>query len=103
MRQHDEMLAKQAREQGQQARARTQSEAGLARKRRAAEIRHFERSRQWDRQREDIHPVEVLERLTSMESKKPSDLALPPAIPDAEPDRPVRVLPIRPVREEPLP
>ena len=29
-----------------------------------------EQSRQWDRQREDIHPAEVLERLASVETKK---------------------------------
>jgi len=70
MRKHDEMQAEVAREQGRQARARTQSEAGQARKRRSAEIRQVEQSRQWDRQREDIHPAEVLERLASAESKK---------------------------------
>src|SRR5438270_11963302 len=49
MRKHDEMMARIAREQGQQARARTQEEAGHARKRRSAEIRASEHSRQWDR------------------------------------------------------
>src|SRR5437588_1867843 len=66
MRKHDEMMARIAREQGQQARARTQEEAGHARKRRSAEIRASEHSRQWDRQREDIHPAEVLERLAAV-------------------------------------
>jgi transposase len=103
MRKHDEMMAHLARELGQQTRARIQSEAGLARKRRAAEIRQAEHSRQWDHQREDIHPAEVLERLTSLESTKPAPPKLPPAVPDAEPDRPVRVLPVRTFREEPLP
>jgi hypothetical protein len=73
------------------------------RKRRSAQIRASEQSRQFDRQREEIHPAEVFERLTSVESKKPSGLKLPPAVPDAEPDRPVRALPIRTLREEPLP
>jgi Mu transposase, C-terminal len=103
MRQHDEMQAEVAREQGRQARARTQSEAGQARKRRSAEIRQVEQSRQWDRQREDIHPAEVLERLARAESKKPARPKLPPAVPDADPDRPVRALPVRTFREEPLP
>jgi hypothetical protein len=103
MRKHDEMQARIAREQGQQARARIQSEAGRARKRRAAAIRQAEHSRQWDRQREDIHPAEILERLTSLESTKPARPKLPPAVPDAEPDRPVRVLPVRTLREEPWP
>ena len=100
---HDEMQDKIAREQGQQARARIQSEARQARKRRAAEIRQAEHSRQWDRQQEDIHPAEVLERLASIESKKPKVAPLPPARPDADPDRPVRTLRIRTLREEPLP
>src|SRR6266700_2169260 len=93
MRTQDAMQAKIAREQGQQARARIQSAAGRARKRRAAEIRQAEHSRQWDRQREDIHPAEVLERLTSLESTKLTLSTLPPAVPDADADRPVRVLP----------
>jgi hypothetical protein len=97
MRKHDETLAKAAHEQGREVRARIQDEAGSHRKRRAARIRQVEQSRQWDRQREDIHPAEVLERLAGVEAKKPSGVKLPPAIPDAEPDRPVRVLPIRPM------
>jgi Mu transposase, C-terminal len=102
MHKHDESEAKASRAQGHQARARIQEEAGSHRKRRSTRIRQVEQSRQWDRQREDIHPAEVLERLASVASKKPSGLTLPPAVPDAEPDRPVRVLPIRPVREEPV-
>jgi hypothetical protein len=103
MRKHDEMHARIAREHGREVRARMQGEAGAARKRRAASIRHTEQGRQWDRQRADLHPADVLERLASLEAQKPSGLTLPPAIPDAEPDRPVRVLPIRPVRKEPAP
>jgi hypothetical protein len=103
MRQHDEIEARLAREQGREVRARTQDEAGHARKRRSAEIRQVEHSRQWDRQREDIHPAEVLERLANIESKKAASPNLPPAVPDADPDRPVRVLPVRTFREEPLP
>jgi hypothetical protein len=77
--------------------------AGSHRKRRSAEIRASEQSRQWDRQREDIHPAEVIERLASVQAKKPAVSTLPPAVPDADPDRPVRALPIRTFREEPLP
>ena len=103
MRKHDEIEAKAAREQGREVRARIQDEARAHRKRRSAEIRAREQSRQWDRQREDMHPAEVLERLASIEAKKPKAAALPPAVPDADPDRPVRVLPMRTLREEPLP
>jgi hypothetical protein len=102
MRKHDETAAKIAREQGREVRARIQGEAGGARKRRAAEIRQAEQSRQWDRQREDIHPAEVLERLVSLSPKQGAPVVLPPARPDADPDRPVRTLRIRYVqREEP--
>jgi transposase len=95
MRQHDEQQAKIAREQGLPVRARIQDEAGAARRRRSTEIQASEQARQWDRQREDIHPSEVLERLASVEAKKPKVATLPPAIPDADPDRPVRSLHIR--------
>jgi hypothetical protein len=103
MRKQDEIEAKAAREQGREVRARIQGEAGKGSKRRAAYIRQVKQSRQWDPQREDIHPVEVLERLANIEAKKPKVAPLPAAVPDAEPDRPVRVLPIRTLREEPLP
>jgi hypothetical protein len=102
MRKHDETLAKAAHEQGREVRARIQGEAGSARKRRSAEIRHVEQSRQWDRQREDIHPADVLERLASVEAKKQAKPILPPATPDADPDRPVRPLRVRILPEEPL-
>jgi Mu transposase, C-terminal len=100
MRKHDEEQAKIAREQGLPVRARIQDEAGSARKRRSAEIRQIEQSRQWDRQRQDIHPAEVVEQLASIEAKKRKVAPLPEARPDAEPDRPVRILAVRTMREE---
>jgi hypothetical protein len=103
MRKHDESEAKAAHAQGQQVRARMQEAAGSHRQRRRTRIRQVEQSRQWDRQREDLHPADVLERLARLEATQPSGLTLPPAVPDAEPDRPVRVLPIRPMRKEPAP
>jgi hypothetical protein len=103
MREHDEMQAKIAREQGLPVRARIQDEAGHARKRRSAEIRASEQARQWDRQRQDMHPAEVVERLASIEANKRAMPILPPAVPDADPDRPVRALAVRTFREEPLP
>jgi len=101
MRKYDEEQEALARTQGQQTRARIQEEAGRGRKRRNAEIRQVERGRQWDRQREEIHPAEVLERLASVEEKKPAQTKLPPAVRDTDPDRPVRSLRIRTLREEP--
>src|SRR5262249_60791188 len=92
-----------AREQGHRARPGIRRAAGEPGNGGAAEIRQAEHSRQWDRQREDIHPAEVLERLTSLESTKLTLSKLPPAVPDADADRPVRVLPVRTFREEPLP
>jgi hypothetical protein len=79
-------------------------EAASSRKRRSAEIRASEQARQWDRQRRDIHPAEVAQRLASIEAPIPKVVRLSEAVPDADPDRPVRVLPVRYVqREEPLP
>jgi Mu transposase, C-terminal len=104
MRKHDEEQRNLAREQGLPVRARIQDEAWAARRRRSTEIRASEQARQWDRQRQDIHPAEVVEHLARIETKKLAPPKLPPAVPDAEPDRPVRVLPIRYVqREEPQP
>ena len=103
MRKHDEKQAKLARSQGREVRSRIQDEAAHARKRRSTEIRANEQARQWDRQREEIHPAEVIERLASFEAKKNIPASLPPAVPDTDPDRPVRVLPVRTFREEPLP
>ena len=101
MRKHDEALAKEAREQGQEVRARIQKEAGQVRKRRSAEIRAQEQSRQWDRQRNDIHPGHVLETLATLEAKKQTVKPAPEPVPDAESDHPIRVLPVRMLPEEP--
>jgi hypothetical protein len=103
MRKHDEEQAKIAREQGLPVRARIQNEAGAARRRRSAEIRASEQARQWDRQRQDIHPAIVSEHLAEIQAKKLAPPKLPKAVPDAEPDRPVHVLPVRMTREEPHP
>jgi transposase len=103
MRKHDEEQAKIARAQGRQTRARIQQEARTAGKRRKAEVKAGEKARQWDRQRSDIHPADVLSRLASLEAKEPPELTLPPAVPDEDADRPVRALPIRRTRKEPRP
>ena len=103
MRKHDKQQAKIAREQGLPVRARIQDEARAARRSLRAEIRQVEQARQWDRQRQEIHPAEVVEHLASIEAKKRKVAPLPSAVPDADPDRPVRVLPVRMMREEPLP
>src|SRR2546421_6306839 len=100
MRTHDATYARIAHEHGREVRARIQEEAGQGRRRRRAEVRASEQSRQWDRQRQDIHPADVLERLASVEASIPHVAPLPPAVPDADPDRPVRPLRIRTLPEE---
>jgi uncharacterized protein with von Willebrand factor type A (vWA) domain len=100
MRKQDEIQARIAREHGREVRARIQEEAGQGRKRRRAEVRASEQSRQWDRQRHDMHPADVLERLASVEASMSHVAPLPPAVPDADPDRPVRPLRIRTLPEE---
>jgi hypothetical protein len=100
MRKHDEEQARIAHEQGLPVRARIQDEARAARRRRSTEIRASEQARQWDRQRQDIHPAEIAEHLASIEASIRAVPPLPDAVPDAEPDRPVRVLPVRTMREE---
>jgi len=100
MRTYDEQQAKIARAQGLPVRARIQDEAEAARRRRSTEIRAREQARQWDRQRQDIHPAEVVERLASVEAKKVQVVVLPEAVPDAELDRAYHVLPVRTLREE---
>ena len=100
MRQHDEEQARIAREQGLPVRARIQDEAGSARKRRSTEIRASEQARQWDRQRSDIHTALVAERLASVEAEITQVVTLADPVPDAEPDRPIPILPVRMMREE---
>ncbi len=89
-----------AREQGLPARARIQDEARAARRRRSTEIRASEQARQWDRQRGDIHPALVSERLASVEAEITQVVTLADPVPDAEPDRPIRILPVRYVQRE---
>lgn len=100
MRKHDEQRAKIASAQGLPVRARIQEEAGAARRSLRTEIRASEQARQWDRQRQDIHPAEVAQRLARIEAPIPQVLTLPEAVPDADPDRPVRVLPVHYVQRE---
>ncbi len=100
MRQHDEQQAKIAREQGLPVRARIQDEARAARRRRSTEIRASEQARQWDRQRPDMHTALVSERLAEVQAEITQVITLADPRPDAEPDRPVPVLPVRMMREE---
>jgi len=100
MRQRDEEQRHLANAQGLPVRARIQDEAKAARRRRSTEIRASEQARQWDRQRGDIHPALISERLASIEAEITQVVTLADPVPDAEPDRPVPVLPVRMMREE---
>jgi hypothetical protein len=75
-------------------------EAKASRRSLRTEIRQIEQARQWDRQRSDIHPTLVSERLASVKAEITQVVTLADPVPDAEPDRPVPVLPIRMWRVE---
>ena len=100
IRKHNEEQARIAREQGLPARARIQDEAKASRRRRSTEIRASEQARQWDRQRSEIHPALVSERLAAVEAQITQVVTLADPVPDAEPDRPIHILPVRMMREE---
>ena len=100
MRQHHEEQAKIAHEQGLPVRARIQDEAKASRRRRSTEIRASEQARQWDRQRGDIHPALVSERLASVQAQITQVVTLADPVPDAEDAHPVPILPVRMMREE---
>jgi hypothetical protein len=100
MRKHNEEQRHLAREQGLPVRARIQDEAKASRRRRSTEIRQVEQARQWDRQRSDIHPALVSERLAAVSAEITHVVTLADPVPDAEPDRPVPLLPVRMMREE---
>jgi len=100
MRKHDEEQRHLAHEQGLPVRARIQDEAKASRRRRSTEIRAHEQARQWDRQRGDIHPALVSERLAEVQAEIMHVVTLADPVPDADDARPVPVLPVRMMREE---
>jgi hypothetical protein len=77
------------------ARQRIQQEAQAARTTRSRESRRLERQRQLDRQRSEIHPAYVLDRLAALEPPPSERIALPKAEPDPDLDGPIPRLPIR--------
>ena len=90
--------AKQAKAAAQEslgARQRILAEAGSTRKKRTKSARRLEQSRQLDRQREEIHPPHVLEKLAAMQPPPPQSRLLPKAEPDREGERPIQKLAIR--------
>ena len=77
------------------ARQRIQQAAQTSRAKRSRETRHKERERQLDRQRADIHPPHVLERLAALEPPPPDRIRVARAEPDPEWEGPVQRLAIR--------
>ena len=96
----DAEKAKAAATASQEVRARMQEEIEEAKKQRRRESREREQGRQFDRQREEIHPPHVLSALAAMQEPPPSSLRLKDPKPDPDGEYPVHVLPIRPVAPE---
>jgi hypothetical protein len=91
----DREKARTAAAASQEVRVRLQEEIEEAKKQRRRTTREREKARQFDRQREEIHPPHVLSALAAMQEPAPSNLRLPEAKPDPEEEYPVHVLPIR--------
>ena len=71
-----------------------------AARRRSTEIRASEQARQWDRQRSEIHPALVSERVASVQAEITHVVTLADPVPDADDARPIHILPVRTMREE---
>lgn len=91
----DAEQAKQAASESLAARQRIQQQATGSRKKQVREVKKMEQQRQMDRQRDEIHPPHVLEKLAAMQSAPPESLRLPKAEPDPELERPTQQLNIR--------
>lgn len=77
-----------------------QEKIEATKKQRRRATREQESSRQLDRQREEIHPSQVLSELEALRPPPPASLRLPEAKPDPEKEYPVRYLAIRPTNSE---
>jgi len=100
LRKHDREKAKTAASATQQVRMGLQEEIETTKQQRRRATREREKERQFDRQREDIHPSEVLSELEALRPPPPASLRLPEAKPDPEKTYPVRYLAIRPIHSE---
>jgi uncharacterized Zn finger protein (UPF0148 family) len=96
----DREKAKAASSASQNVRAQIQEEIEATKKQRNQRTREQEKARQLDRQREEIHPQEVLETLESLHPPPPPGLRLPEAKPDPDKEYPVQILSIRPFDQE---
>ena len=95
MRQHDRDKAKAAAIASGEVRARMQAEIEDTKKQRRRASRAREQARQFDRQREEIHPAQVLSELEALRPPPPASLRLPEAKPDPEKEYPAQHLAIR--------
>jgi Mu transposase, C-terminal len=95
MRRADARKAKAAASASADVRAQIQEEIETTKKQRRRAIRENEKARQFDRQREEIHPSHVLEPLKSLAPPERESLRLPKATPDPARDYSVQPLAIR--------
>ena len=84
MRQADAKNAKAAGEKVAAVRAQIQEDIETTKKQRTKALRQAEKARQYDRQREEIHPSSVLETLENLAPTARESLQLAEAIPDPE-------------------
>ncbi len=103
MRQHDREKAKAARAASASVRVHMHEAIAEAKKQRRRATRLREQGRQFDRQREEIHPAQVLSELEARLPPPPASVQLPAAKPDPEKAYPVQPLVIRYRDREPSP
>ena len=84
MRKADAQSAKDAGEKVVAVRAQIQQDIETTKKQRAKALRQTEKARQYDRQREEIHPSSVVEALENLAPTAREGLQLAEAIPDPE-------------------
>jgi transposase len=95
MRRTDAAKAKATASASADVRAQIQGEVDATKKQRRRVIREREKARQFDRQREEIHPSHVLETLNNFAPPERESLRLSKATPDAARATRAQILPIR--------
>ena len=84
MRKAETTRAKEACAQGAAVRAQIQEDIETTKKQRTKALRQAEKARQDDRQRQEIHPSDVVEALESRAPSERESLQLPKATPDPQ-------------------
>ncbi len=95
MRRTDAANTKAAASASADVRAQIQQEIATTKKQRRQAIREQEKARQFDRQREEIHPSSVLETLKTFAPPECESLQVPKARPDSRRTLGAQILPIR--------